>query len=97
MTYRLNNPCYSPSDDAILKMDVFCDNPAEVVFTMRDMGGGEKFVAARQIAGGVWQSVLLESKDFKNGQGMHLASFNKKLRFSIVCDEQYAVNNVMWL
>ena len=41
--------------------------------------------------------VLLESKDFKNGQGMHLASFNKKLRFSIVCDEQYAVNNVMWL
>ena len=97
MTYRLNNPCYSPSDDAILKMDVFCDNPAEVVFTMRDMDGGEKFVAARQIAGGIWQSVLLESKDFKNGQGMHLASFNKKLRFSIVCDEQYAVNNVMWL
>lgn len=97
MTFRFNNPCYAPDEDSILKLDVICDNPADVVFCMQDVQSGDKFTAVHNIAGGLWQSILLESKDFKNEQGVHLASFVKKLKFTITCGEQYAVNNVMWL
>ena len=64
---------------------------------MQDMESGDIFTAGRSVAGGLWQGILLESKDFKNAQGMHLQSFCKKLKFTITCGEQYAVNNVMWL
>lgn len=97
MTFRFNNAGFSPSDDSILKLDVICDNPAEVRFSMQDMESGDIFTAGRSVAGGLWQGILLESKDFKNAQGMHLQSFCKKLKFTITCGEQYAVNNVMWL
>lgn len=98
MTFRGNSPCYAPDDDSILKLDVFCDNPADVNFCMEDMDSGTKYRTSVHIAGGIWQNVLLESKNFKNDQGMHLAAFNKgKLRFTIMCGEQYAINNVMWL
>lgn len=97
LTYRLDNPCYAPEEDSILKLDVICDNPADIIFGMQDVKTGETFTAVHNIAGGIWQRVLLESKDFKNEQGMHLASFNRNLKFTINCGEQYAVNNVMWL
>lgn len=97
LTYRLNNPCYAPEADSILKLDVICDNPADIIFGMQDIKTGEKFTFVQNVAGGIWQRVLLECKDFKNEQGMHLSSFNKNLKFTIICGEQYAVNNVMWL
>ena len=97
MTYRLNNPGYAPTDDAILKLDVICDNPADVIFEMQDVKSGENYACVHNIAGGIWQSVLLEYKDFKNSQGLHLPSFNNNIKFTITCGEQFAVNNIMWL
>ena len=97
MTFRANSSCYAPEDDSILKLDIFCDNPAEVRFCIQDMTAGVNYYTHSRIAGGIWQSVLLESKDFKNEQGLHLQSFKGKIKFTITCGEQYAVNNVMWL
>ena len=97
MTCRANSSCYAPEDDSILKLDIFCDNPAEVRFCIQDMTAGVNYYTHSRIAGGIWQSVLLESKDFKNEQGLHLQSFKGKIKFTITCGEQYAVNNVMWL
>lgn len=97
MTYRHNTPCFAPDEDSILKLDIFCDNPAKVAFCMADVKSGEKFTVVLDVAGGIWQSVLLESKEFKNENGMHLANFCRPLRFTITCGEQYAVNNIMWL
>ena len=60
MTYRLNNPGYAPTEDAILKLDVICDNPADVIFEMQDVKSGENYACVHNIAGGIWQSLLLE-------------------------------------
>ena len=97
MTFRGNIPCYAPDDDSLLKLDIFCDNPADVSFGMYDTDSGTLYSAKLHLAGGIWQNVLLESKDFKNEQGMHLSNFKGKLKFTVMCGEQYAVNNVMWL
>ncbi len=97
MTFKLSNPCFAPSDDSILKLDIFCDNPASVVFGMNDLDGGDTYTAEYYCAGGVWQSILLESNNFKSAQGMHIPDFCRRLKFTVVCEEQYAVNNIMWL
>ena len=98
MTFRLGSPGYAPSDDdAILKLDAVCDNSAEMVFCLIDALHGETYRCSRFIAGGIWQSLLLECKDFKNEQGVHPATFAGNLKFTITCGEQYAVNNIMWL
>ena len=80
-----------------MKLDVICDNPAEVIFETQDVKSGENYACVHNIAGGIWQSVLLEYKDFKNSQGLHLPSFNNNIKFTITCGEQFAVNNIMWL
>lgn len=97
MTYRFNTQCFAPDEDSILKLDIFCDNAAAVQFTMSDMASGQIYEATLNVAGGIWQNILLKSKDFLSDQGMHLQSFTGRLRFTITCSEQYAVNNIMWL
>ena len=97
MTYRFNTQCFAPDEDSILKLDIFCDNAAAVQFTMSDMSSGQIYEATLNVAGGIWQNILLKSKDFLSDQGMHLQSFTGRLRFTITCSEQYAVNNIMWL
>ena len=42
-TYRLNSLRYSPSRDKVLKVDVFCDNTAEIVFMIEDTIAGENY------------------------------------------------------
>ncbi len=96
-TYRTNSSRYAPAPDSILKLDVFTESKAEVRVGMRDVVSGELFVSKIDCLGGVWQSTLLECRSFKNEQGVALPSFTLKLRMTVVCGAEYAVNNVMWL
>ena len=81
MTYRFNTQCFAPDEDSILKLDIFCDNAAAVQFTMSDMSSGQIYEATLNVAGGIWQNILLKSKDFLSDQGMHLQSFTGRLRW----------------
>ncbi len=96
-TYRLNSARYSPSRDKVLKVDVFCDNTAEIVFMIEDMADGETYRYAQSVVGGVWQSLVLKSNIFKNVSGAPLADFSHNVKLCIDCEEKYAINNVMWL
>ena len=97
LSSRLNSPKYAPDDDSVLKLDVFCDKDSIMNFTMRDITNGEVYTVAAKILGGVWQNVILESKLFKNEQGTPLQSYATRLEFTIECNVEYAINNVMWL
>jgi hypothetical protein len=96
-TYRLNSPKYSPEKDSVLKFDVCPDADMVLYLTMRDLYSGEVYTFNANILGGVWQSVLLESKLFKTASGAALSDFKKGLLFTINGKEPYAVNNLLWL
>ncbi|MCD8371715.1 MAG: dienelactone hydrolase family protein [Clostridia bacterium] len=98
MTLRPNSLRYAaPEGCSLIKLDIFCDNDAKVVFSMEDMEKSDIYSIKIDVVGGVWQGVLLDRKNFKNRQGATLSSFNLNLKFEINCDGQYAVNNIMWL
>jgi hypothetical protein len=96
-TYRLNYPKYAPDKDSILHFDICTDEDAVVVLTMTNNASGEVFSVKVNTVGKVWQSVLLESKLFKNSNGTSLSAFAEGYILSLTCKAQYAVNNVLWL
>lgn len=96
-TYRINSPGYAPVRDNLLKVDVFCDETAEITFTLVDSNDGETYKYSQSILGGVWQSLILESKLFKTVNGVPLSDYAHNLRFCINCEGDYSINNLMWL
>lgn len=96
-TYRMNNPRYSPEAGNVLKVDLFCDETAEVEFSIEDVTSNEVYICPVRVLGGVWQTVLLESKFFKTLSGASLPEYSSNLKLNVNCAEQYAINNVMWL
>lgn len=96
-TYRLNSPRYAPSKANLLKIDVYCDETSEITFTVEDFSAHEVYKYSQSVLGGVWQSLILESKLFKTVNGAQLSDYAHNLRFCISCDGSYAVNNLMWL
>lgn len=96
-TYRINNPKYSPEISSALKIDIFCDETQEVLFTLEDVENGEMYKYSQSVLGGVWQSIILNSKLFKTVNGNPLSDFVHSLKFCIYCEKEYAVNNLMWL
>lgn len=95
-TYRLNSPRFAPDKGDVLKLDIFCDETAEVQITFEDLSG-ETYKYYQTVLGKVWQSVILESKMFKTLNGDSLEGFTGNLKLCITCDTEYAVNNVIWL
>ena len=81
----------------MLKVDVFCDDTAEIVFMIEDRSSGESYRYSQSVIGGVWQSLVLKSKYFKNVNGTPLAEYSHNIRLCVSCEEKYAINNVMWL
>ena len=96
-TYRLSSSGYAPSKDNVLKLDVFCDETSEITFTIVNSADGEIYKYSQNILGGVWQSLILESKLFKTVNGSQLSDYAHNLRFCISCEGKYAINNLMWL
>jgi dienelactone hydrolase len=96
-TYRFNSPKFSPAKGSVLKLDIFTDDSCEVEFSMYDVNTHETFRYIHNVVGGVWQALILESKMFKGASGTALSNYATNLRFSIICNKQYAINNVMWL
>lgn len=96
-TYRMNSPRYSPVKENILMIDVFCDETSEMTFVIEDSNEKEIYKYSQSILGGVWQSLIIESKLFKTVNGVQLSDYAHNIRFCITCEGNYAINNVMWL
>ncbi len=96
-TYRFNNPRYMPSEDSVLKMDVYAAEDCTMELIMTNVAEGEKYFARVSLVGGVWQNCVMDCKLFKSAGGKTLPDFGVGLMFTITCPVEYAVNNVMWL
>ena len=96
-TFRINSPGYAPKRDSVLKVEVFCDETAEITFTIADASEGEIYKYSQSVLGGVWQSLILESKLFKSVNGVQLSDYAHNFRLCINCEGNYAINNLMWL
>lgn len=97
ITFRMNNPKFAPSAGSILKLDIICDTTSQVKLIFVDANSKEQFIDQFEVVGGVWQSIVAESKYFKNKSGTALSDFASNLRFLIMCSGPFAVNNIMWL
>ena len=96
-TYRQNHPQFAPQNGNALGIDLFCDKTEAVTITVTDLNSNEDYVAVVNVIGGVWQSFILESDDFKNAVNVSLPSFTGETKIRINSPVQYAINNVMWL
>ncbi len=96
-TYKLNSPAYAPVQGNILKLDVFCGENCKIRITLVDGPTGEEYTDDYEITGGVWQSIIAESKLFKNSGGVSLENFMSAVKLTVSCGIPYAINNVMWL
>lgn len=96
-TFRMNNPMFTPNPGSILKLDIFCEESATVQLVFYDANAKEEYADEFEVVGGVWQSILAESKFFKNINGTALPAFASNFIFSVRCGKAVAVNNVMWL
>ena len=97
LSFRMNNPRYSPSAGNILKMDIYCDEASQVKIALKDLSSDDEYVCEVDMVDGVWQSVILEPASFKTAGGVSLNEFSSNFKFTVTCDSPYAVNNVMWL
>lgn len=96
-TYKLNSPVYSPAPGSLLKLDVYCDNTSKLKLIFGCGDSEEEYVYEDEIVGGVWQSITVDCKLFKNSGGVPLSTFTGGVKLTIKSESAYAVNNVMWL
>jgi hypothetical protein len=97
LTYRMNSPKFAPNRESLLKFDVCPDDDMVLSLAFTDVNSGEKFSLKVNTVGGVWQSIILKSKQFKNNNGKALEDYTGSLNFSISGNCAYAINNVLWL
>lgn len=96
-TFRINNPRFAPDPGSVLKLDMFSDEGAGVVFEISNLSNGEVYTCEHYLVGGIWQNLLLDCKSFKNSAGASLPGYSSDLRFSLRCNGNFAITNVMWL
>jgi hypothetical protein len=91
------NPVFAPEKDSVLKLDFYADEDTLVRLRMTDISDGTIYKVNINIVGGVWQSLLLNSKMFKTDSGSSMHDYARALVFTIKCKSDFAVNNLMWL
>jgi dienelactone hydrolase len=96
-TFRIACPRYAPNKNSLLQLDVYCDETTDLELSMFEVETGKTYITRSPVVGGVWQSIKLESKLFKNEQNVSLGDYMRLLKFGISCKCPYAINNVIWL
>ena len=97
MTFRALSPRFAPLSDSVLKFDAYSSKDSVMTVVVTEVGDGVNYECSVKLVGGAWQSVVLESKLFKNGEGRALADFCGGVAVTIVDPSGVAVNNAMWL
>lgn len=97
-TFKNNCQRYAPTSASVLSLDLYTDKSDTVTVTFADSASQtESFSCAVPVVGGVWQSFVLEAKNFKSANGTSLADFTGELKMTVSCRGEFVLNNVMWL
>ena len=99
LTFKVNAEKYKPLEGAILMLDVFVKSGCDLcVKAITDYFGEKKeYVASVKLFGSLWQNVKLETNNFKTAEGMSLKTYEKVEALEISADEEFLINNLLWV
>ena len=100
VTFKFASQKDRPLEGAILMTDVYAKE--EGTFTVKLIadyfGAKTEYLATFKLLGGdVWQNVKLEMNKFKTAEGMGLKSYEKIDAMEFVCDQEFLINNTLWV
>lgn len=97
LTNRIKSLQFSPDKESIFKLDVCSEEDIVLEVSLKNRADGLKYSVKLNILGGVWQSLTLWAKGFKNKNGISLTDFTKCEALAIKSDGKFALNNLIWL
>lgn len=99
LTFKVNAVKYKPSEGAIMMLDVFVKNDCDLhVKAITDYFGNKtEYVAGVKLFGNLWQNVKLENNNFKTAEGMSLKTYEHVEALEISADEEFLINNLLWV
>ncbi len=97
ITFRTANPRFAPVAGSVISLDVFSDEEADMTITFTNIGTGEEYIYTVSLVGGIWQTIVAESKLFKTSAGIQLAEFTSQYGLAVNCSSPFAINNLLWL
>ena len=97
LTNRIKSLQFSPDKESIFRLDVCSDEDIVLVVSLKNNADGLKYEVKQNILGGVWQSLTLQAKLFKNSNGISLNDFTKCESLAVKSDGKFVMNNLIWL
>lgn len=98
--YRINDPRFRPTENALIKFDLYCPQEAEVEVSFCVVQGGELHRYRHTVytrGGECWTDHVLSAKEFKDAINKPLAQFADAAYISFSSGQKYCINNLIWL
>ncbi|MCD8209152.1 MAG: hypothetical protein LUD72_14535 [Bacteroidales bacterium] len=96
-TWKPSSKRFAPRDESVLRLDIYTDEATTVTVEIYSSDEGERYRAEIKSLGGVWQGENLDAKKFKTRDGKPLSSMTGADRVSVLSDNFFCVNNMMWI
>lgn len=100
LSFAIGSPKYKPNDGSLLMFDVTGkkDLTLKVKLITDYFGNKSEFFAPVYVRGGkVWHNVKLELANFKAENGMGLKTYAKVQAIEFIADDEFILNNVLWI
>ncbi len=90
-----------PKDDAIMMIDVYSKQEAELIVTLTAdyFGAKTEYIARVSVRGGdVWHNVKIEKNKFKTAEGRTIKDYSTIQAITVnVEGSEYLINNALWI
>lgn len=100
LTFKIISQKDKPQDDALLMLDAFVKDGGTITIKLIENYFQEKieYVATATINNGnLWQNIKFERANFKSNLGRPLKSYLTIEAIEITAENQFAVNNILWI
>lgn len=98
--FRISAARYKPEENALLKFDIYSPQPIVLQINIAVLKDGkyDRFTCnLRSIGGEYWCDHVLNAKDFKNSVNKPLAQLSAARYITFYSDDEFCVNNLIWL
>lgn len=99
-SFRINDPRYRPSENALLKFDVYAPETTTMQITVRaEKNGRDILYQCNLFLPGCesWTDHVLSAKDFKTDGNRPLAGLSGAKYISFCAEGRFCINNLLWL
>ena len=99
VTFKVNTEKYKPIQGAMLMFDVFVKGDGNLtVKAITDYFGAKNvYYSQTKLFGDLWQNVKIEINYFKTVEGMGLKSYDSVEALEFSADEEFLINNILWV